>query len=374
MLGRIDRYLLAQLLTLFGFFALILVLVYWVNQAVRLFDRLIADGQSLSVFLLLTALTLPNVIRLVIPTAAFAATLYVINRMSSESELVVAQATGFNAVRLTRPILAFGLVISLAMGALTHAIVPLSLGQLKEQEAEVSENVTARLLREGIFQHPADGMTFYLRELTGEGELLDVFLADTRRPESQLIYTAKRAFLVRSEDGPKLAMINGMVQRLDTETGALTTTRFTEFVSDLAQFSFETTAANQTARETPSLGLLSQDVRSARGVSPAQASAELHERSANALSVLTFVMVGYAVMMTAGFSRFGIWPRALVAIVCLVVLQVLFGVAEDYAVSDPGLWWVWYCPFGGGIALAFVLLWWTTLPFRSRPTRIEAAS
>jgi lipopolysaccharide export system permease protein len=28
----------------FGFFALVLVMVYWVNQAVLLFDRLIADG------------------------------------------------------------------------------------------------------------------------------------------------------------------------------------------------------------------------------------------------------------------------------------------------------------------------------------------
>ncbi|MEE3316364.1 MAG: LPS export ABC transporter permease LptF, partial [Pseudomonadota bacterium] len=38
---KFDRYLLSQLTVLFGFFALVLVSVYWVNRAVRLFDRLI---------------------------------------------------------------------------------------------------------------------------------------------------------------------------------------------------------------------------------------------------------------------------------------------------------------------------------------------
>ena len=90
--------MLSQLMALFGFFSLVLVLVYWVNRAVLLFDRLIGDGQSALVFLEFTALTLPNVIRLVLPVSAFAAAVYVTNRLSTESELVVVQATGFSAV------------------------------------------------------------------------------------------------------------------------------------------------------------------------------------------------------------------------------------------------------------------------------------
>ena len=43
---RIDRYLLSQFLTLFGFFALVLVSVYWINRAVSLFEQLISDGQT----------------------------------------------------------------------------------------------------------------------------------------------------------------------------------------------------------------------------------------------------------------------------------------------------------------------------------------
>ena len=73
-MARLDRYLLAQLMGLFGFFALVLVSVYWLNRAVLLFDQLISDGQSALVVFEFTALTLPYVIRVVLPIAAFAAT------------------------------------------------------------------------------------------------------------------------------------------------------------------------------------------------------------------------------------------------------------------------------------------------------------
>ena len=72
-MGRINTYILKQLLTMFGFFALVLVLIYWINRAVRLFDRLIADGQSALVFLEFTSLTLPWMIFAITPIAGFAA-------------------------------------------------------------------------------------------------------------------------------------------------------------------------------------------------------------------------------------------------------------------------------------------------------------
>ncbi|MDN3712151.1 LptF/LptG family permease [Paracoccus cavernae] len=83
-MARIDRYILSQFLTLFGFFALVLVSVYWINRAVSLFEQLISDGQTAMVVLEFTALTLPLVISVVLPIAAFAASAYGTNRLSSD--------------------------------------------------------------------------------------------------------------------------------------------------------------------------------------------------------------------------------------------------------------------------------------------------
>ena len=119
---RFDRYLLTQLLAVFGFFALVLVLVYWVNRAVALFDHLIGDGQTALVFLEFSVLTLPNVIRVVLPIAAFAAAVFVANRLTQDSEMVVMQATGFSSFRLARPVLIFGLFVAAGLLAFTISL------------------------------------------------------------------------------------------------------------------------------------------------------------------------------------------------------------------------------------------------------------
>ena len=55
-LRKFDRYILSQLMVMFGFFALVLVSVYWVNNTVKVFDRLISDGHSAAVVLEFTLL------------------------------------------------------------------------------------------------------------------------------------------------------------------------------------------------------------------------------------------------------------------------------------------------------------------------------
>lgn len=225
-MSRFDRYLLSQLLQLFGFFSLVLVAVYWVNRAVGLFDQLIGDGQSSLVFLEFTLLTLPNVIRLVLPVSAFAATVYVINRLMQESELVVMQATGFSAFRIARPVLYFGLAVMAMQLVLVHVLVPASQRMLTSRSAEISENVTARFLNAGQFMHPAKGMTLYIRDISQTGELRDLFLADERSVTSRVVYTARRALLVRGEDAPKLLMFDGAAQSLTRSGRRMSVTRF----------------------------------------------------------------------------------------------------------------------------------------------------
>ena len=163
---RIDRYMLTQYLTQFGFFALVLVSVYWINRAVRLFEQLIQDGQTALVVLEFTALTLPVVIALVLPVAAFAATAYGTNRLASESELTAMQAAGLSPWRLARPVLVFGLLVGLMVAVLAHALVPLARARLAERQAEVGAEsvvawrITLRAARLGDPRRPRPGQRF----------------------------------------------------------------------------------------------------------------------------------------------------------------------------------------------------------------------
>ncbi|MDJ0639564.1 MAG: LPS export ABC transporter permease LptF [Paracoccaceae bacterium] len=359
MTGRFDRYLLSQLLMLFGFFALVLVLVYWVNRAVVLFDQLIANGQSAAVFLEFTALTLPNVIRIVLPVAAFAGTIYATNRLMSESELVVVQATGFSPWRLARPVLMFGVFIFLLSSILAHLLVPISSARLADRTAEISENMTARLLSEGRFLHPADGVTFYIREITPVGALSNIFLSDARDPARRVTYTAREALLVRGETAPSLVMIDGMAQAYDSDRKRLSVTRFEDFAFDLEGLIDGIARDRRHPNELPTTLLLaaSQATQDITRTSRARLIAEAHERFSNAFNGLVAPLIGFAALLVGGFSRFGVWRQILAAIGALIVVQILTQAGQGAVQSDANAWPLAYVgPFFGLLLAGFLLL------------------
>ena len=374
-MARFDRYLLSQLLALFGFFSLVLVAVYWVNRAVGLFDQLIGDGQSALVFLEFSMLTLPNVIRLVLPISAFAAAVYVANRLTQESELVVMQATGFSAFRLARPVLYFGLIVTAMMLLLMHVLVPASRTALADRSAEISQNVTARFLKDGQFLHPGDGITLYIREVAATGELLDLFLADDRKAETRATYTARRALFVRADTGPKLLMFDGMVQVLTTETQSLTITRFGDFTYDLSGLIAAQTRSARSAAEASTVELLAASAALMAETQETRAALVFaaHDRLAQPFLAAAAALIGFASLLLGAFSRFGLWRQVLIAVGLLIVVQAISTVATGFgSVSDGG--WVWaYAAPVVGLAIGTFELWWSQRPKRLRRGVVVAA-
>ncbi|MEM1386129.1 MAG: LPS export ABC transporter permease LptF [Pseudomonadota bacterium] len=362
-MAKFDRYILAQLTMLFGFFSLVLVLIYWINQAVRLFDQLIANGQGATVFFEFTVLSLPSVIRLALPIAAFAASVYVANRLTTESELVVVQATGFSPFRMVRPVLIFGVLVGLLLSVLTHFLVPLSVTQLNERQAEISENITARLLSEGQFLHPTEGVTFYIRRITPEGQLEDIFLSDARLDSEHVTYTAKRALLIRSDAGPTLVMFDGLAQQLGRD-GTLTTTRFDDFAYNISSFITGLAPGRRSYRELSTFELLAptEAVIAETGRDRNRLIYEGHDRINQALAALVAALVGFSAILLGNFSRFGRWRQILVAIAALAILKALDNTSADIASRDAALWPVTYAATVLGIGVTLAILWLSARP------------
>ena len=367
-MSRFDRYLLSQLLALFGFFALVLVAVYWVNRAVGLFDQLIGDGQSALVFLEFSILTLPNAIRLVLPVAAFAASVYVTNRLMQESELVVMQATGFSAFRLARPVLYFGLTVMIMQLVLTNLLVPASQRILSERSAEISQNVTARFLNAGQFMHPATGVTLYIREISPTGELLDLFLSDERSPTDRAIHSARKAFLVRGDVAPKLVMVDGSTQTLTRDGARMSVTRFADFTLDLAGLVSVDGGGQVALNALPTRTLLeaTDAAQKATGSSVAQLLEEGHGRLAGPILSVAAPLVGFAALMLGSFSRFGLWRQMALAVVLLIGVQLVWTWSGGVALASASAWPVMYLGPLAGIVVGIALLWYSQRPRRRR--------
>ena len=372
--SRFDRYLVSQLLSLFGFFALVLVAVYWVNRAVGLFDQLIGDGQTALVFLEFSLLTLPTVIKLVLPIAAFAGTVYVTNRLMQESELVVMQATGFSAFRLARPVLLFGMTVAVMMLMLSHVLVPASRATVAVRQAEISENVTARYLTDGQFTHPAKGITLYIREISPTGELLDMFLTDDRNPTDRTTYTARRALFARGDSGPKLIMLDGMAQTMARETRRLSVTRFADFTYDLGGLLTGAALKGRKMAELSTPTLLSADpaILTETGQTRAAFLFEAHSRFAEPLSAMAASMIGFAALLLGAFTRFGLWRQILVAVGLLIVLQAITAVTTSAGLQSEQGWPLAYVSPLCGLAIAAFTLWWSQRPRRVGPANAQA--
>lgn len=364
-MARFDRYMLGQLLTLFGFFSLILVLVLWINRAARMFDRLIADGQSAWVFLELTSLSLPGLIRIVLPLSAFVAAVYVTNRMSAESELTVVQATGYSPFRLARPVLYLGAIVAVVMTVLTHFLVPLSFERLTLRSDEIAQNLTARLLTPGEFLSPTDGITFYIREISQSGEMLDIFISEDSDPDRRVTYTASRAYLVRNDTGPQLVMVNGLTQTLNTQSGRLVTTDFDNFVYDVGAL------VSDDGERTRSLSALmswelwfpSPELLSTSGQSTQQLRLLVHDRFAQASLGFVAGLIGFSALVAGGFSRFGLWRNILFAVLLIVALKALETVGAGVAAKTPSLWPLMYLAGIGGFICSMALLYVSQRPY-----------
>lgn len=370
-MARFDRYMLSQFMVLFGFFALVLVSIFWINKAVRMFDRLVSDGQSSWVFVEFTALTLPGVIGVVLPIAAFAGTIYVTNRLSTESELTVMQATGYSPWRMARPVLYFGVIVALMMSLLSHVLIPLSLQQLETRRAEVSGNITAKLLTEGEFLHPAAGVTFYIRQITPQGELRDVFLSDRRRAEAPTTYTSSKAYLVQEGGGTKLVMLNGLAQNIAADGQRLFTTHFDDFSYDISRL-VSTSALNLdriTFATTPELIRNPGAVAKRTGVTLGVAVTTLHARFAQAILCIVAALIGFATLLQGGFSRFGVWRQILTAFILLIGIKLIESVVAGPVLAAPMMWPLLYLPSLIGFVIGWILLYSAARPSLLRRLR-----
>ena len=352
---RLDRYILGQLLGPFLFFVLVFTGVVWLSQSLRVIDTVVNNGQSAAVFLEFTALLLPMVMTVVLPVSAFAATLYAVNRLVTDSEIVVMLAGGLSGRRLLRPVAIFSGIVMVALFAVTLYLLPTSKRLMQERISEVRGDVAAAFLREGAFVSPSKGVTVYLRDMPRAGEMLGVFVHDEREPERPVTYTAERAVLVEGEGTPRLVMFDGIAQRLargEDGPAQLSLLRFERFSYDLEQLAGGEGPRPRKPSEFYLPTLLGVSEGETGRHSLGDYRAEAHEALSAPLYVLALPLLGAAFVVSAGFRRQGFAGRIVLAVAVGLGLRLvglaLKGATEAEAALGPAM----YLPPLAGIALA----------------------
>ncbi|OUS08321.1 hypothetical protein A9Q96_02355 [Rhodobacterales bacterium 52_120_T64] len=357
-MNRLDRYLFLTQLGPFGFFALALTGIIWLSQTLPLMEIIIDNGESGFIFLEFATLILPNVLIIVLPVAVFASTLFTINRLFGESEMVVILSSGLSPTRIIRSTVVIGILAMLAMVVLLVVLQPRSTTQLANRIAEVRQNFVGTLLREKQFIHPTTGVTIYIKESSQAGEIDGLFLNDERDPINPVTYSAKQALLLKDDNELRLVMHQGVMQRYSMIEKNLNTIEFDQFIFDLDGIIGKTQVRDPKPVEYFISELLNPAQIVAGGGKYNQSTywAEAHIKLVLPLLGLVLPIYAFAMLMTASYKRTGLGLRIAVTGGSGMFIVGLTLMIKTWVATNPDMYLVSYAPPIVCLVLAVLVL------------------
>ena len=235
-MGSIGRYIFR---TTFGAFLVVLIsltAVIWITQALRDIDLLTNQGQSILVFIGITGLIIPLLVLVIAPIALFIAVSHTLNKLSTDSEIIVMNAAGISPWVLFRAFIPVTIVVSILVAATSAYFAPKGLRMLRDWLTEVKANVVSNVVQPGRFVNIESGVTMHIRARQPNGQLLGVFLDDRRNPDERITILADAGDLLENESGSFLVLRTGTVQRYQVNRRDPSFVVFDRYALDLSRF------------------------------------------------------------------------------------------------------------------------------------------
>jgi len=352
-MGSISRYIFR---TTFGAFAVILVsltAVIWVTQALHDIDLMTSQGQSILVFVGITGLIIPLLVLVIAPIALLIAVAHVLNKLSTDSEIIVMNAAGMSPWLLFRAFLAVAIVVSILVMAISAYFAPKGLRMLGDWLREVRADVVSNLVQPGRFALIENGVTLRIRERRNNGQLAGIFLDDQRDPAQRVTMIADTGELLDNAKGTFLILQKGMVQRFEAKQRDPAMVVFDRYAFDLSQFA-GLHAAKYSIRERYLWQLLFPDPKDPLYIEqPNQFRAELHDRLIAPIYPLAFAVIAFAYLGAPRTNRQSRTISMLGAVGGVALLRLAGFVSTVFGAAMPWMLSLQYVAlvlaFGGGL-------------------------
>jgi lipopolysaccharide export system permease protein len=322
---------------MFGAFILTLFTLsttVWMTQALRAFDLVTAQGQSIWTFFKITLLLLPGLAMIVSPIALIIAVVYTFYTLNFDSELVVINASGASQKTLLKPVLIIGLVAAVLMGSLTLYFTPLSLRLWRTLITDVRADIVTSILEEGQFMSISEGLTFHLRRRSPDGSLEGIFVSDDSAADATVTYLAENGVILDNPLGTFLIMRDGTIQRENKSNGAISMIEFSSYAFDLSTFASRASVPALKPRERNTTYLISPSPEDRYYQQyPEKFSAELHDRLAGPLYAFIFAILPLAYMSQAESTRNGRGLTIAAAVTVAFLIRMMgyyFGSVAEY--------------------------------------------
>jgi lipopolysaccharide export system permease protein len=294
-MGSIDRYIFRHTMSAFLLVLVSLTSVIWITQALRDIDLMTSQGQSMLVFIGITGLVIPQLVLVIAPIALVIAVAHVLNKLATDSEIIVMNAAGMSPWRLFRSFLASALVVGLMVVVVAAYLSPRCLRELRRWATEVRADLVTNIVQPGRFITIESGLVFHLRERQPNGLLLGIFLDDQRNPQEESTFLAEKGEIVENDEGTYLVLVDGSVQRHQVGQRDPNIVKFERYAFDLSQFSNPAQSQNLSVRELYLSELAFPSPADANFKQfPNRYRAELHDRLSAPFYPIAFTAIAFA--------------------------------------------------------------------------------
>jgi lipopolysaccharide export system permease protein len=294
-MGSISRYIFRTTFSAFLVVLVSLTAVIWVTQALHDFDLVTSQGQTILVFMGITALIIPLLVLVIAPIALLIAVAHTLNKLSTDSEIIVMNAAGMSPWVLFRAFMTVAVVVSIGVACISAYFAPKGLRMLRDWLTEVRANVVSNIVQPGRFTQVETNVTIYIRERRPNGQLVGVFLDDQRNPAERITVTAEAGEVIDNDKGTFLILKNGVLQRRTGDQRDPVMVVFDRNAFDLSQFGGPREAIKYSIRERYLWQLILPDPKDQLFIEqPGQFRAELHDRLMAPFYPIGFTIIAFA--------------------------------------------------------------------------------
>ena len=321
-----SRYVFRQVANAFVIILVTLTTIVWLATALKQLDLLISQGQGLALFLKMTFLSLPSLMALIAPNAMLMASLYTLDRLNGDSELIVMTAAGAPIWRIGAPFVLLASMVCVTILVSNLYVLPASMRALRALVNQVRTDVISQVLQPGRFSSTEPGLTFHIRDRSPTGDLLGLLVHDERDNNQKMSYLANRGHILSNDEGAYLVMFDGFVHRLEPTSidKGVQIVHFDQYVLSISNLSpDEDTDKELRPRERYLSELLNPDAellkqKGAEG----QLRTELHDRFATPFYPMLFAVLALSILGHARTTRESRWAQIMMAAGIAVGLRI----------------------------------------------------
>lgn len=334
----IDRYIFRHTLLATVFVTLVLAALVFLMQSLKFIDLVINAGASGLFIWLQTLLYLPGFFEIILPIGMVAGVLFIYNRLTMDSELIVLRALGFSPFRLARPALFLAMILGILLFFNMGWLSPVSKQQAMTLRQDIKAQMSSLIFREGIFNEAGPHLMVYIKERDNKGRLHGLVIHDSRdktKPASSVI--ARSGVLVSTKSGQQVLVYEGSRQEVDPKTGIMRHLDFDQYTIDIPEPEKEQKERWSEPDERTTSGLMASlddnggETKSARR----QLRVELQKRFLLPFLVPGFALIGLSLLLIGSHDRRGQNRKVLAAVASVVLLEILFLGSYNLSKQSP---------------------------------------